>query len=531
MRAFSELYDELDTTASTHEKVDAMVRYFVSAAPADAAWAAYLLSGRRLGRFIGPALLHRWLLEASGLPQWLLDASCTSVGDLGETIALLMESDAARAVGGPDAPLATWIDVRLLPLRDADEERQRCEIVGWWRTLPYRECLLLNKLLSGQLRIGVSEPLLTLALAQALQVPQAELARRMLGDWVPGEAFWERLRSGSVASDVAAPYPFLVPAPLQGEPSQLGAMSEWLCEWKWDGIRGQLIHRDGRCFLWTPVGELVTERFPELVAAAARLPQGLVLDGEIVGWRDGVVLPFAELQPRIGRTTPTRAILERAPVRFLAFDLLEEHGADNRARPLAERRARLQALLDAHPGIIAPSPEVHGASWPELAMVREQSRLHGVEGLMLKSRHSAYGAAGAWWSWELDPRSFAAVLLYAQPGHGRRSDVYSDYTFGVWNGDTLVPVTKAYSGLSEPEITELDRWIRAHTQERFGPVRKVEPSQVFELAFEGIAASSRHKSGITLRAPRIVRRTDKPATEAGSLGELHEILEAHRARV
>jgi DNA ligase-1 len=530
MRAFSELYDELDTTASTHEKVDSMVRYFVSAAPADAAWAAYLLSGRRLGRFIGPALLHRWLLEASGLPQWLLEASCTSVGDLGETIALLMESDVARTADGPDVPLATWIDARLLPLRDADEECQRREIVGWWRTLPYRECLLLNKLLSGQLRIAVSEPVLTLALAQVLQVPQVELTRRMRGDWVPGEAFWQRLRSGSAASDAAAPYPFHAPAPLQGEPSQLGAMSEWQCEWKWDGIRAQLIHREGRCFLWTRSGDLVTERFPEIGAAASRLPAGSVLDGEIVAWRDGVVLPFAELQPRIGRTTPTRAILERASVRFLAFDFLEEHGADIRARPLAERRARLQALLDAQQGIIAPSAEVHAASWAELAMVREQSRLRGVEGLLVKSRHAPYGVEGAWWTWEVDPRSFEAVLLYAQPGHGRRSDLYSDYTFGVWCGDALVPVTKTYAGLSEPEIAELDRWIRAHTQEKFGPVRKVEPSQVFELAFEGIAASSRHKSGIALRSPRIVRRTDKPAAEAGSLGELHEILESHRER-
>jgi DNA ligase-1 len=534
MRAFCELYEELDTTRSTREQVDAMVRYFRSAPAADAAWATYILSGRRLRRFVGPALMHRWLREASGLPEWLLEASCTSVGDLAETIALLMESNAERAADIPDVPLATWIDARLLPLRDADEGQQGREIVGWWRALPYRECLLINKLLTGQLRVRVSQQLLTRALAQALQVPEADLARRMTGEWMPSEAFWEQLLSGSASTEAAAPYPFFTAAPLECEPSQLGEIGDWLIEWKWDGIRGQLIRRRGRCFLWSGDGELVTERFPELAAAAARLPEGVVLDGEIVAWREGVVLPFAELQQRTGRKALTRSILERVSVRFLAFDLLEADGADVRAQPLEQRRGRLQRLLDTTSGMIGLSPEVHAASWPELAMIREQSRLRCVEGLMLKARHAAYasgGQRGAWWMWQADPHSFEGVMLYAQPGHGRRSDLYTDYTFGVWDGAELVPITKAHSGLSEPEINALDRWIRAHTQEKFGPVRKVEPSQVFELAFEGIVASTRHKSGIALRSPRIVRwRTGKPAAEAGSLGELHEILESHRER-
>ena len=535
MRAFAELYEELDTTTATSEKVDAMVRYLRSAAPADAAWAAYILSGRRLKRFIGPAQLHRWLIEASGLPEWLVAECYASVGDLAETIALLMESEAVPADGSglrDDAPLAAWIEERLLPLREASEHQRQREIVAWWRTLAYRECFLLNKLLTGELRVGVSAQLATRAIAAALQRPRADVARALMGEWQPSAAVWERLASAAPAPAAAsAPYPFFLASPLEREPAALGAVADWLIEWKWDGIRGQVIRREGECFIWSRGEELVTERFPEVTAAAASLPDGVVLDGEILAWRAGVVRPFAELQQRLGRKQLTRAILEAVPVRFVAFDLLEEQGEDVRALPLGQRRARLQSLLAATGEVIAPSPVVHVGSWDELTVIREQSRARGVEGLMLKSLGSAYGTGrqrGAGWKWKVDPYSFDGVMLYAHPGHGRRSNLYTDYTFGVWNGEELVPVAKAYSGLSDREISELDRWIRAHTLEKFGPTRKVEPSQVFEVAFEGIAASGRHKSGIAVRFPRIVRwRTDKPASEAGSLEELHEVLEAH----
>jgi DNA ligase-1 len=531
VREFAEAYDEIDTTTSTNLKVAALTRYFRSAPPADAAWAAYILSGRRLKRFIGPALLSRWLIEASGLPEWLVSESYAAVGDMAETIALLIASESAEQAL-TDVPLAEWIDERLLPLRDADEPAQREAIVTWWRTLPYRECFLLNKLLTGELRVGVSELLVTRALAEVLEISRADVARRLMGEWRPSAAFWEALKSGEApASDPSAPYPFYLASPLEDAVTSLGAPADWQIEWKWDGIRGQLIRRQGQCFLWSRGEELVTERFPEIIAAAAALlPDGVVLDGEIVAWRDGAVQPFADLQQRIGRKKLTLEILERVPVRFLAYDLLEQDGADIRELPLRERRARLDALLASAPGVLSLSPIVGDATWETLATMRDESRARSVEGLMLKARESPYGTGrqrGAWWKWKIEPYSFDAVMLYAQPGHGRRSNLYTDYTFGVWRDEELVPVAKAYSGLSNSEISELDRWIRAHTIEKFGPVRAVEPTQVFELAYEGIAASTRHKSGIALRFPRILRwRNDKPPREADTLANLQAVLEA-----
>ena len=536
MRAFSELYEELDTTTSTNLKVAAMARYFRSAAPADAAWAAYMLSGRRLKRFLGPAVLGQWLVEACGLAPWLVDESYASVGDFAETVALLMESGAN--IPATDVPLSSWIEERLLPLRAAGELDQKEAIINWWRTLPYRECFLLNKLLTGELRVGVSELLVTRALAEVLDIPRTDVTRRMMGEWRPSAQFWESLRtgqSGHSEADAAAPYPFALASPLDQEPASLGERSAWLAEWKWDGIRSQLIRRAGQCFIWSRGEDLITERFPEIVAAARSLPNGVVLDGELVAWRDGAIRPFADLQQRIGRKKLTPAILQSVPVRFLAYDLLEQDSIDIRSLPLRERRQRLEAIIaDANaPDAFEVSPAVLEGDWAGLARIRTESRARGVEGLMLKSLDSAYGTGrqrGSWWKWKIDPYSFDGVMLYAQPGHGRRSNLYTDYTFGVWDGDTLVPVAKAYSGLSNEEIAELDRWIRTHTTEKFGPVRSVEPTQVFELAYEGIATSTRHKSGIALRFPRILRRRlDKPAAEADTLRDLQDVLKAHGA--
>ncbi len=339
MRAFSELYEELDTTTSTNLKVAAMVRYFNSAMPADAAWAAYILSGRRLKRFIGHALLRRWLVEISALPEWLVEESRATVGDLAETIALLMENNLSAAAVVPDLPLSTWIEDRLLPLREVDEPQQRTAIIEWWRTLPYRECFILNKLLTGELRVGVSELLVTRALSEVLKVDRADVTRRIMGEWRPSAYFWEGLQSAAPAtSDPAAPYPFFLASPLEGDPAVLGPPSNWQAEWKWDGIRSELIRRKGQCFIWSRGEDLVTERFPEIVAAAARLPDGVVLDGELVAWRDGVIRPFADLQQRIGRKKLSPAILQRVPVRFLAYDILEQGDTDIRSLPLRERR-------------------------------------------------------------------------------------------------------------------------------------------------------------------------------------------------
>ena len=531
MRDFAALYDEIDTTTATNLKVAAMARYFRSAPPADAAWAAYILSGRRLKRFIGPALLRRWLVDASGLPQWLVDESYSTVGDLAESIALLTEDTSRSSTALADTTLASWIEERLLPLRQADEPRQREEVTGWWRTLPYRECFLVNKLLTGELRVGVSELLVTRALSEVLEVSRADIARRLMGDWYPDAVFWEALRSGQEpAADPSRPYPFYLASPLEDDIATLGDPARWQIEWKWDGIRGQLIRRDGQCFIWSRGEDIVTARFPEIVAAASFLPDGVVLDGELVAWRHGAVQPFAALQQRIGRKKISHTILENVPVRFLAYDLLEQNGEDVRALPLQERRRRLEALLASPPPTIGISPLVGIESWEALASLRAESRSRSVEGLMLKALDSPYATGrqrGAWWKWKIEPYSFDAVMLYAQPGHGRRSNLYTDYTFGVWQGAELVPVAKAYSGLSNKEILEFDRWIRANTKEKFGPVRAVEPVKVFELAYEGIAASSRHKSGIALRFPRILRpRPDQPASEANTIDDLRAVLEA-----
>ena len=533
VRAFSELFEELDTTTATSLKVAAMVRYFKAAPPADAAWAAYILSGRRLKRFIGPTLLYRWLIEAAALPEWLIEESVAAVGDMAETIALLMENGRNEA-SASDIALAEWIDGRLLPLRDVAVEEQRAAIVNWWRTLPYRECFLLNKLLTGELRVGVSALLVTRAIAQTLDIPRPDIARRLMGEWLPSTQFWEGLASRDTSSTApSTPYPFFLASPLEGGPAALGPPSAWQIEWKWDGIRAQLIRRNDQCFIWSRGEDLITERFPEITVAAAALANGTVLDGELVAWKDARVQPFALLQQRIGRKKLSVAILKDIPVRFLAYDLLEEQHTDLRALPLRERRARLEALLASAPSAIALSSlVVADGSWDELGKLRAQSRSRGVEGLMLKALDSAYGTGrerGAWWKWKIDPYTFDAVMLYAHPGHGRRSNLYTDYTFGVWRDGELVPIAKAYSGLNNAEITELDRWIRAHTLEKFGPNRAVEQSQVFELAYEGIAASNRHKSGIALRFPRILRRRlDKPAAEADTLEALQRVLEAHR---
>lgn len=350
-----------------------------------------------------------------------------------------------------------------------------------------------------------------------------------MGDWYPNAEFWESLRSGKApTADPSKPYPFFLASPLEDDVATLGTPSDWQIEWKWDGIRGQVIRRNGECFIWSRGEDLVTQRFPEIVAGAAFLPDGVVLDGELVAWKGGAVQPFAALQQRIGRKKLNATILENVPVHFLAYDLLEQDHEDLRALPLRERRARLESLLTNAPPVLGLSPLINAASWNELATLRAESRSRSVEGLMLKALSSPYGTGrqrGTWWKWKIAPHSFDGVMLYAQPGHGRRSNLYTDYTFGVWDGEQLVPVAKAYSGLSNAEISELDKWIRSHTTEKFGPVRQVEQTQVFELAYEGIAASSRHKSGIALRFPRILRRrTDKPANQADTLANLQAVL-------
>jgi DNA ligase-1 len=527
VRKFSELYESLDRTTSTNAKVAAMAAYFRSAPAADAAWAVFFLTGRRLKRVVPSAGLREWSQEVTGIPDWLLGECYSAAGDFGELVALALDT-VPPGPPEPDLPLAAWVEDRLVPLQTADLATQRTQVLQWWRGLPRAERFLLNKLLTGEFRVGVSHTLVVRALANAAGSEPTAIAARLMGDWAPSaEWFTGVTASEGTGPDPSQPYPFYLASPLEGDPADLGDRAAWLVEWKWDGIRAQLIRRAGATWLWSRGEELITQRFPEIAAAATHLRDGSVLDGEVLAFRDGRPMPFSALQQRIGRQKQIAQIMRSVPVVFVTYDMLEHEGADIRDQPLASRR---EALIHAIPGdsVLRVSEEVPCSTWEELARLRLESRQRGVEGFILKRRDSPYGVGrrkGAWWKWKIDPLTVDAVLIYAQPGNGRRASLLTDYTFGVWDQDRLVPVAKAYSGLSNAEIEEMDRWIRRHTIERHGPVRVVEPVQVFELGFEAIAPSSRHKSGVAVRFPRMLRRrTDKPAAEADTLDTLRKLI-------
>ena len=528
MRRFARLYETLDHTTSTNAKVAAMVAYFQAAPPGDAAWALFFLTQRKIKRLLPTRVLWDLTLELTGIPPWLLEHSYAAVGDGAEVVALLVDRP-AEAAEADDVSLERWVEERILPLKDMDLPAQAAAMRRYWSLLDTSGIFVLNKIITGEFRVGASATLAIRALARAAGVPQATMAHRVMGDWRPSAAFFAALLAPESAQPPdSRPYPFFLASPLEADPESLGPREDWLAEWKWDGIRAQLVRRGGAAYIWSRGEELVTERFPEITAAATRLPEGTVLDGEVLAYRREV-LPFAVLQTRIGRQRLGADVLAQAPVALMAYDVLERDGRDVREEPLAKRRLHLRDLLaraDA-PALLA-SPVVEAASWSDLAAVRAQSRARNVEGLMLKRLLSPYRAGrrrGDWWKWKIAPYTIDAVLMYAHPGHGRRATLFTDYTFGVWKAGELVPVAKAYSGLSDQEIHELDAWIRRHTRERFGPVRVVEPSQVFELAFEGIARSTRHKSGLAVRFPRILRhRTDKPAAEADTIETVQALL-------
>ncbi|PWG64314.1 ATP-dependent DNA ligase [Sediminicurvatus halobius] len=530
MRRFGELFERLDQTNATNEKVAALADYFASVPPADGAWAVYFLSGRRLKRLIGAARLRAWLVAESGLPEWLVEETHQHVGDLAETIALMLEDPERRDADADVRGLAAWVEEELLSLRELPEDEQARRVRSAWRGLPRPACFLYNKLLTGALRVGVSQTLVERALARASGLPRPVIAHRLMGDWRPDAGFFASLfdeRSGR--EDASRPYPFFLAHPLDADPApQLGPLADWQCEWKWDGIRGQLVRREDAVFLWSRGEEMITDTFPEVAEAAWQLPEDTVLDGELLAW-DGEVLPFSQLQRRLGRKRVGRQLRREVPVHLLAYDVLEDRGEDVRHEPLAARRQRLERLLAGVEPPLRLSPLIEAGDWDRLHRLRTEARARRVEGVMLKRRDSPYGIGrpkGPWWKWKVAPLTLDAILIYAQPGHGRRANLYTDYTFAVPDGEGLVPVAKAYSGLDDAEIRRLDRWIRRHTVERFGPVRSVEPVQVFELAFEGIAPSRRHKSGVALRFPRIARwREDLGPADADSLNQVRALLD------
>jgi DNA ligase-1 len=527
MRAFAKLYAAIDETNATNEKVAALVAYFRSAPPADAAWAIHFLSGRRPKRLVGSRKLAAWASSEAGLPEWLFEECYQSVGDLAETITLILPDTGASS----ELPLTRWVEERLLQLRGEDDDVQRQVMVGYWRELDRRERFVWNKLITGSFRVGASQRLVIRALAEVGRVDEGVIAHRLMGAWEPTADFFQRLIAPDTRdADLSRPYPFFLAHPLDGDPATLGDVDGWIAEWKWDGIIAQLIRRGGKTFLWSRGDELLAGRFPEVEEVGALLPEGTVIDGELLPWVDGAPLPFAQLQRRIGRKNLGRKILDEVPAVLVAYDLLEEEGQDIRILPLAERRSRLFALINSvgSSGRLMLSPAVPVASWEAVTEGRRTAREVGAEGLMLKRLSSAYGVGrrrGDWWKWKVDPLSVDGVLIYAQAGSGKRAGLFTDYTFGVWEGDHLVPFAKAYSGLTDEEIRKVDQFIRRNTLEKFGPVRTVKPELVFELHFEGIQASTRHKSGIAVRFPRMARwRTDKKAEEADTIETVRGLL-------
>ncbi|MEQ9259213.1 MAG: ATP-dependent DNA ligase [Roseovarius sp.] len=530
MKRFTALYTTIDQTTKTNNKVEALARYFSEAPDDDKLWTVALFSGRRPRRAITTNRLREWAAERAGIPLWLFEEAYPVVGDLAETIALVLPPPE----DSHDETLATWI-TRLRALDKAEEPARKSAILDAWNRMEAQERLVFNKLLTGGFRVGVSRKLMTRALSRATGQDEAELAHRLMGDWTPESTTWHTLIEAPDASaDLSRPYPFCLAYGLdETEPKSLGKPEDWRAEWKWDGIRGQLILRGAEHFVWSRGEELMTDRFPELARARDFLPDGTVLDGEILAFADDMPLPFNALQKRIGRKTVPKALLRDAPVILLAYDLLEEAGEDIRNRPFAQRRARLDALLESLPkeAPLRPSPLIPFRSWQSLAETRATAREHRAEGLMLKRAESPYLGGrrkGDWWKWKLDPLTIDAVMIYAQSGHGRRANLFTDFTFAVWDGNELVPFTKAYSGLTDAEFRQISAWVRKNTQQRFGPVRQVVPEHVFEIAFEGIFESPRHKSGVALRFPRMKRwRHDKPLQEANTLGDLHALLEQY----
>ncbi|MGX4644317.1 ATP-dependent DNA ligase [Massilia sp. SYSU DXS3249] len=544
MREFARLFAELDETTATNRKLEALQAYFSTAAPENAAWAVYFLAGGKPRQAVPTKLLRQYAIEYAVLDEWLFDESYHAVGDMAETIAHILPPPEKRS----DVGLAEWMTERIGPLRGADPAVIREALFSYWNELDTRERFLFCKLIGGGFRVGVSRLLVTRALANIAAVDSKLIAQRLMG-WTDGSVrptatkFLQLIAAQSDEEHKlrgGQPYPFFLAHQLQGDPAALGDLHDWQVEWKYDGIRAQLVRRGGQNYLWSRGEDLISERFPEL--CSVRLPEGTVVDGEVLVWDhlNDAPAPFAELQRRIGRKTLSNKLLAELPAVLVCYDLLELDGVDLRALPQHERRALLETQVAAcDQPQLKISPLVHADSWEALAMLRAESRARGVEGMMVKAKSAQYGVGrtkdvGTWWKWKIDPYSVDAVLIYAQAGHGRRASLYTDYTFAVWDEEEgerrLVPFAKAYSGLTDAEIAQVDNAIRKTTIEKFGPVRSVKPTMVFEIGFEGIALSSRHKAGIAVRFPRILRRRDdKTVDDADTLDTLKGLLAAAAA--
>jgi DNA ligase-1 len=527
---FAELVTKLGTSTKTNDKLDALIEYFSQADDRDKVWVIAIFSGRRPRRAVNTTQLATYCVEMIGLPFWLFEESYHTVGDLAETIALLLPENEDQQ--DHSESLFYYIE-QLKALEKESEETRKYFVLDAWKHMNTAERFVFNKLITGAFRIGVSQKLMVNALAKTVQIDPSVIAHRISGNWDPSSiTFDELLSEHTVSKDWSKPYPFYLAYAIEEEVPSLGDPKDWQAEWKWDGIRGQVIKRHGELFVWSRGEELMTDKFPEYHSLKEVLPDGIVIDGEIIPSVDQKPLPFALLQTRIGRKNLTKKQLQEAPIAFFAYDLLEYDGEDWRNRTLEERRNRLEEIVSQlhHPSLLI-SPLIAYNSWEELARLREDSRDMGAEGIMLKRKASIYQVGrkrGDWWKWKIDPLTIDAVMIYAQKGAGRRSNLYTDYTFAVRDGDKLIPFTKAYSGLTDKEFAQVDNFVKRNSIEKFGPVRTVKPELVFEIAFEGIAASNRHKSGVALRFPRISRwRHDKTVEEINTLEDLQKMLELY----
>jgi len=530
MKDFARLIKKLDSTNKTTEKVAALTAYFQMANDEDKLWTIAILSHRRPKRPVNTSLLRIWATEISGIPLWLFEESYHIVGDLAETIALILPSK--EQTEETTKSLSQFI-LEIIELRTLPEEEKKKYLHENWLALNYFERFVFNKIITGSFRIGVSQKLMTRALSKATEIDEDILAYKLMGDWTPQKTTFKKLILEHNEEDyLSKPYPFYLAYAVEDNfQEDLGSISDWSFEHKWDGIRSQVIIRNDEVFVWSRGEELVTDKYPEFQKFLSVIPNGTVIDGEILPFGNGEIGNFNALQTRIGRKNLSKALLEKTPVILNAYDLLEWNGEDIRQMPFLERRKILDNLIqgiDSLENGIYLSETMSFNTWEEATAERELSREKRSEGLMLKRKDSPYLVGrkkGDWWKWKIDPFTIDAVLTYAMRGHGRRANLYTDYTFGLWHEGELVTFAKAYSGLTDAEFRQVDAWIKRNTLERFGPVRSVTPHHVFEIAFEGIAESSRHKSGVATRFPRILRwRKDKPIEEANTLDDLKALI-------
>lgn len=521
MKEFAKLINALDSTNKTTLKLEAINQFLIDATDDDKLWFLALFTGKRPKRNVNTALMKQWAMELAEIPEWLFLESYSSVGDLGETISLILKEPEQTI----ERSLSEWMNL-ILDLKDKTDSEKKEFVLNAWNNLPHNERFIFNKLLGGSFRVGVSSKSLINALAKHYDMDASSVTHSIMGEWSVAEANFDDLIQGKYAdTQLSKPYPFCLAYALEKEPEDLGEINDWQAEYKWDGIRGQFIKRDGEVFIWSRGEELVTDQFPEIKEQLMNWKGDFVIDGEILAYKDNQVLNFSELQKRLNRKNLTKKMLEEIPVVIFAYDLMEWESEDWRTKPMKERRAKLEELFNLNPSEnIFLSQIISEDNWDKLKQIRENSRSVNSEGLMLKNKNSPYHTGrkkGDWWKWKIDPLTIDAVLIYAQKGSGRRSGYYTDYTFAVKKDDQLVTIAKAYSGLTDKEIQEVSRFVNKNAIEKFGPVRTVKPELVFEIAFEGIGFSNRHKSGVALRFPRIVRwRRDKTVAEIDDIEEI-----------